>query len=186
MRTLLVVAGAPGPGKSSAVRAATAAYDRLPMNRDDYPARDALFRGGRLVAVELGRTRPDFPGTDTLPMNVNPTACRYLADAPEAPPLVVAEGARLSNRRFLAAGVAAGWRVILMHLDNPNAPQWRAGRAGRLGARQNEAWAKGRATAARNLADDPPAGVTVITVAAPTAVTVALTDLLQEAGHTNG
>lgn len=185
MTALIVVCGAPGAGKSSAVSAALSGYVRAPMEGAGGPARDALFESGRLVAVELGRHRDDFPGTDTLPMNINPVACGYLASPPEAPPAIVAEGARLSNRRFLTAGVEAGMRVTLLWLDNPLADRWRAERAARLGSTQNESWARGRATAARNLAAGAPDGVRVVRVTTPGAATVALRDLLTEGKETH-
>lgn len=185
MTNLIVVCGAPGAGKSSAVAAALASYDRAPMEGVGGPARDALFDSGRLVATELGRHRADFPGTDTLPMDINPTACEYLSSPPEAPPAIVAEGARLSNRRFLTAGVDAGMSVTLLWLDNPLAGRWRAERAARVGSVQNESWARGRETAARNLASEPPDGVRVVRVTTPDAATDELRDLLTEGKETH-
>jgi hypothetical protein len=67
--------------------------------------------------------------------------------------LLLAEGARLANERFLTAAVVSGWAVTLVHLDPRGAgEERRAKRAAELGKPpQNPSWVKGRITAARNL-----------------------------------
>lgn len=167
MTQLLLIVGEPGAGKTSAMREGTQHLNRLTIPPDTFPARDALLNPKGLVGVELGAQRGVFSGTDALPMDVNPKACAYIQNPPEQPAVVLAEGARLTNRRFLQAAVDAGAQVTLLHLDNPQADTWRAARAEQLGKTQNEQWAKGRATAARNLAANPPAGVQVVTVPHP-------------------
>lgn len=167
MTQLLLIVGEPGAGKTSAMREGTKHLSRLTMPKDQYPARDALLDPSGVQAVELGAQRGVFSGTDALPMDANPKACAYIQNPPEQPAVVLAEGARLANRRFLQAAVDAGAQVTLLHLDNPQADAWRAARAEQLGKTQNEQWVKGRATAARNLAANPPAGVHVVTVAHP-------------------
>ena len=164
---VLLLVGAPGAGKSTAMAQATEHLSRLAMPKDQHPARDALLNASGVQAVELGTRRGTFSGTDALPMDVNPRACAYLAAPPEQPAVVLAEGARLTNRRFLQAAVDAGAQVTLLHLDNPQADAWRTARAEQLGKTQNEQWVKGRDTAARNLAANPPAGVHVVTVHHP-------------------
>lgn len=176
--TLVYMVGAPGAGKSTAMRAATAGLVRTPMPVQPYIARDALFDNGRFVGVELGAQRPEFSGTDALAMNAITRAVRYLTDLPEQPPVIVGEGARLGNARFLTAAVDAGMDVTLLHLDNPDAQQWAATRAQRLGKEQNAAWAQGRATASVRLADDPPPGVQVLTVTSPEQATLQLQQAL--------
>lgn len=162
---LLYLVGGPGAGKSTVMRRATNGLERVPL--DGKPARDALLDPfGGVQAIELGARRGEFSGTDALPMNINPAACSYVARRPETG-LLLGEGARLANRRFLTAAVDAGWDVMLLHLDNPLADEWRARRAARVGAVQDESWARGRATAARNLAENPPRGVTVVTATTP-------------------
>lgn len=165
-RVLLLV-GAPGAGKSTAMAQATEHLSRLTMPKDQYPARDALLNARGVQAVELGTHRENFSGTDALPMDVNPRACAYLAAAPEQPAVVLAEGARLANRHFLQAAVNTGAEVILLHLDNPLAAHWREKRNKAMGKTQNPSWARGRETAARNLASNPPEGVSVKRVKTP-------------------
>lgn len=167
MTNLIYLIGPPGAGKSTAMHNATATLTRLPLPKDQHPARDTLLHHGELAAVELGQHRDTFPGTDTLPMSIINRAIPYLADPPEQPPLILAEGARLANKRFLTAAAEHCQHVHLIYLDNPHADTWRATRAQQLGKTQNESWAKGRATAARNLATNPPAGVDTTTVHHP-------------------
>lgn len=179
--TLLVVCGAPGAGKTTAVESATSGLLRAPMPRDEYPPREALIdESGAVRVVELGVRRPPFSGADTLSMSVVGRAEEYLAALPEAPRVVVADGARLSNRRFLAAGVALGMTVVLVYVDNPDAGRWRARRAEEMGsAGQSESWARGRATAARNLASSPPDGVEVVTVSGPGAAADEIRNIIE-------
>jgi hypothetical protein len=159
---LVYVVGEPGVGKSTAMAAATAGYLRtaVPAGRHSV-ARDILIhpRTYFIVGAELGRRRAGFPGTDTLPMNVCPAACRYVAGrALDETPLLLGEGARLGNRRFLTAAVDGGWKVHLVHIFGAAAA---AARREARGSQQNSAWVKGSATAAARLASQPPPKVTV-------------------------
>jgi hypothetical protein len=143
--------------------AATAGYARTAVPAEPHGvAREILIhpRTYRIVGVELGRRRAGFPGTDTLPMNVCPAACRYVAGrALDETPLLLGEGARLGNRRFLTAAVNSGWKVHLVHIFGaaPVVAAWRAAR----GSNQSAAWVKGMTTQAARLASQPPPKVTV-------------------------
>jgi len=169
---LVYLSGEPGVGKSTLMRQLTAGLLRhsLPAD-DDAPARDLLLtpRSRRVLAVELGRARDAFSGTDALPSAVIAAAERYVRDgrARDEAPLLLAEGARLACRRFLTAAVAGGWQVTLVHLRGEHlAAERRATRAATLGRPpQNPAWVKGRRTAAANLARDAQAwGVRLVVV----------------------
>lgn len=166
-RTLVYVTGEPGVGKSTLMGQLTGGWKRTHRPR---PGRDLLTYNGLTMAVELGRHRPDYPGTDALPMNAV-TACERYVQGPAKgeTDLLLGEGARLANARFLTAAVAAGWTVHLVHMLNPRAAAQR--RADR-GSHQAPAWVRGRATAARRLAAHPPPGVEVcqLNAAHPTAV----------------
>lgn len=165
---LLYLCGEPGVGKTWTMDQLTEGWTRLPLPPEaDAPARDALMTGpdgtGSVAAVELGRRRDTFSGTDALPQTVIGLAERYLW-TPEAP-LLLCEGARLANRRFLSAAVEADWRVVLALLSGAEAAgARRRARADALGVReQHPAWVLGRRTAAYNLAQLAPAlGCTVI------------------------
>lgn len=161
-RKLLYLIGEPGVGKTTTMAALTSRWENL-GEIADHPAR-TLFgqrRTGQVAAVELGRRRPGgFSGTDALPMAVITAAERHIRSGLAAAecPLMLAEGARLANRRFLGAAVEAGWQVHLAYLFGEVAAEMR--RTAR-GSTQNPVWLAGAATRARRLADDPPAGVTV-------------------------
>lgn len=76
--------------------------------------------------------------------------------------MVLAEGARLANRRFLTAAVESGYQVLLVLLDHADAERWREARSVEIGKHQNASWVKGRRSASMNLAADPPEGVKVL------------------------
>lgn len=168
MTKLIYMVGAPGAGKSTAMRSATNHFRRIPVYDDPLVSRDLIIdHAGKVLAVELGKRRADFSGTDALGMSVIGQAEDYLAKLPEAPGIVLAEGARLANARFLKSALDLGMDVSLLYLDNPEAGRWRTQRAAQLGKAQNETWVRGRATAAANLAASPPKGVKVVTVGHP-------------------
>ena len=161
---VMYLIGEPGVGKTTAMRQVTKAYSRAPIFQDDLCPRELLFaKAVHLVAVELGKQRGTFSGTDALAMNIIDRAERYMTELPDNPPFVLAEGARLANKRFLSHCVSVGHRVQLLYLDSPQlAYNQRALRELRTGKKQNESWVKGRASAAANLADNPPEGVEVL------------------------
>jgi hypothetical protein len=175
-RRLVYLSGEPGVGKSTLMREATSCWQRLPLPKDPgrAPARDLLgdIATGRIAAVELGRQRDTFSGTDALPSNCIDDAETWLRSGQAArhAPLLLAEGARLANRRFLTAAVESGYRVDLLHLSGMAvAAERRANRARMLNRpQQNPSWVKGRRTAAANLAlAAPDWGVQVLVVDAP-------------------
>lgn len=164
------MSGEPGTGKTWLMSQLTDGWLRtpLPPERGTAPARDLLTsRGGRVLAVELGRQRPGgYSGTDALPSAVIGDACTYLSSgrADAEAPLVLAEGARLANRRFLYTAAAVA-EVTLVCLVGPEvAAARRAARAAALGIDlQNPSWVQGRRTAAEHLAAelDTEPGITV-------------------------
>jgi hypothetical protein len=115
-----------------------------------------------LEAVELGKRRATFSGTDALPQAVIGDAIDWMISQTETD-LVFGEGARLGVRRFLSASAAAGYAVIVGYVEHAEIGGWRIAREHALGRAQNSSWVQGRATAARNLANDPGPGVTVVT-----------------------
>lgn len=180
---LVYLSGEPGIGKSTLMARITDPWQRYPQPpTPGAPARDLLVAHARPdpdsdspaprsgpVAVELGRHRDHFGGTDALPSAVIGAACAYLdsGQAATEAPLLLAEGARLANRRFLTRAVDAGWQVTLVHLYGTGIARARRHRRAEQLARppQNESWVKGRHTAAVNLVNGAPSwGVEVLTV----------------------
>lgn len=160
-KRLLYLVGEPGAGKSSLMARLTEGHPRVPVSQGGL-ARDLIVDppSGEVVAVELGRRRGAFSGTDALGMAVIGAAEAYLPRC-EAP-VLLAEGARLGNARFLSAAVRSGYAVTLALLEHDDAPAWRRGRSARLGKTQDPSWVAGRRTASRRLADSPPDGVEVL------------------------
>lgn len=155
MTHLVYIVGAPAVGKSTLLWALTGYCWREPCITG--VAHSALWapsqrvRDGeqsRVLALELGKQRGEYSGTDALPFNVQPPALRWLATRPH--PLVVGEGDRLGNISFLRALREDDIRCTLVHLSLPEdvlAQRWKTWRH-----RQDPAWRAGRATKAANTA----------------------------------
>jgi hypothetical protein len=159
---MVYLSGEPGVGKSTLMQEITRGWQRLHLPREPSraPARDVLADNrppGRIVAVEIGRQRGAFSGTDALPSDCINDACTYLisGQAAREAPLLLAEGARLANLRYLCAAVDAGYRVQLLHMHGEElAARRRSYRARDLAKpEQNAAWVKGRRTASARLAE---------------------------------
>lgn len=151
-KSLIYIVGEPGAGKSTALAAATADWRRFPQTA---PLAHDLLVGPHDVieAVELGKRREAFSGTDALPMNAITKAEQMLARPPA--PVIIAEGARLGVRRFFEHAVSLGYEVTLYNLTTPYAEKQR----GERGAEQKESWVKGARTRAANIASAAITGV---------------------------
>lgn len=155
-KSLIYVVGEPGAGKSTAMAAATSEYTRHPQQAP--LAHDLLVDESQIVAVELGKRRGTFSGTDALAMNAITRAEQLLRET--LAPVVLGEGARLGNRRFLEHAVGLGYEVTLYHLTTPHAEKQR----GERGAEQTESWVKGARTRAANIAAANIPGVDHVTI----------------------
>lgn len=145
MNRLVYLIGEPGAGKSTTMAALTARCDRV--SRRTPFAHDLLVRSREVVAVELGRRRRDFPGTDALALSVEPLARSWVPGSPA--PLVLAEGDRLATAGFLDAVYAAGFAVTLIWCRPP--AEVAAQRRRVRGSVQDPTWITGRATKTRRL-----------------------------------
>lgn len=104
-----------------------------------------LLSAGELAGYRLGRERELFAGTDALAMSVNPDAVKWVQEDP-LPEIIVGEGARLANKRFLTA-LEEKTNFLLVLVIADNAAQRREER----GSNQNQSWVQGRLTASVNL-----------------------------------
>ena len=144
MSDLVYLSGAPGAGKSTLMAALTEGLDRVAV-KDPVP-HDIIGTTG--AVAELGKRRNNFPGTDTLAMNIQPKAVAWIGTLPYR--VMLGEGDRLGNSGFLTAAVTAGYRVWLFHLGASG--ELLDQRCALRGSKQNLAWRAGRATKADNLA----------------------------------
>lgn len=158
---LLYLIGAPGAGKSTLMAKLTG---HLAREEQTEPVPHDVLRyriyGGEdkldgvpeeVIGAEIGRHREHFGGTDALPASIIEKAIPWIQTVPY--PLILGEGARLANKRFLTAAAEAGYTVHLGVVDHENVEEWRTARAELIGKTQDPAWVKGRATATRNLAE---------------------------------
>ena len=110
---MIYMIGEPGAGKSTLMARLTEPWERFVATGQ--PRRDLLLEGETIRAVELGKRRAGgFSGTDALGSSVITVAERWLYQ--HEAPIVLGEGARLANARWLKAGVDAGYRVTLVLL----------------------------------------------------------------------
>jgi ribose 1,5-bisphosphokinase PhnN len=143
---LLYLIGEPGAGKSTLMGELTAGVQAEQLDR---PVPHVAYRrGNTLIGVQLGRLREGTPGTDALAYNALPAVIDWLLTKPAS--LVLGEGARLANSRFLNTVRHAFDRVDLVHLVLP--PDVAEMRRLERGTTQAPAWVKGRRTSAYNLA----------------------------------
>jgi hypothetical protein len=148
-------AGEPGVGKSTAMSDLTDGYGREIVSHKlkGGPARETLTRDGETVGVELGRRfgpHPEgFPGTDAMSMSAIVGVESWLVSGAAATEtaLVLGEGARLANRRFVRACLIGGVKLTVVYFHDPAGAELR--RKARGGG-QNETWVRGQATRAAN------------------------------------
>lgn len=155
-KTLVYIVGEPGIGKSTTVAKVVANYNKVENYSAPIPHLVYADQDGIFTLAQLGKNRDNFSGTDALPMNIIESAAEFFKQYPY--PKILAEGARLANKRFLQIALDAGYKVVLVALEGETeALERRLAR----GSKQSESWIKGRRSASRNLADNPPNNVLV-------------------------
>lgn len=164
MTRALYIVGAPGVGKTSLMRELKASYRAGDAKRVTPGSQlwvTPLYDDDALVAVELGRQRASFGGTDALGMAVMPHALHWIRNAPSLPPLILGEGARLGTAGFLTE-LAKRADLTVLHLV-ASADALAARRAAR-GSTQSRAWMLGAETRARNAVARLSGAVRVVTL----------------------
>lgn len=149
MRTIYII-GAPGAGKSSAVKRALELVHWGNPTEVLKPIPHLDYGAG---CIQLGRVRETgFSGTDALGMAINPKAIDFIESSPAN--VVIGEGDRLANAGFLSAADRAGILTLVWIDVPPEIARERArARALRLGTKeQTESWWKGRYTKTSRLA----------------------------------
>jgi hypothetical protein len=153
----LYIIGQPGAGKSTLMAAFTdAVFDRQEPVTEPVAHRRLWHldlepgRKGLPDAIELGRRRIAFSGTDALSYSAGPKVAAFLRERPAR--LVLGEGDRLAHRSFFAAVTTAGYDLCVIHLDTGDylAAEYRRQR----GSTQAESWLKGRQTKVKRLAEE--------------------------------
>ena len=142
--TLLYLVGVPSSGKSTLMKELTRGLPRRPAGS---PVPHEWLGDG--AALELGKTRESFSGTDALSLGIQKKAIEFIEQHPAR--LILAEGDRLANDKFFSAVTAAGYRFELVYVDVP--ADVAAARRRARGSNQNVQWLTGRATKVRRLID---------------------------------
>ena len=152
MTTALYLIGEPGVGKTTLAQHLYPGLTPQPATRlNGQLWGQPLTRGHITRGVLLGRPRNGFSGTDALGMSVNPDATQW-AQQPHPYRLIIGEGARLTNHRFLTA-LHEHTTLTIAYLTATNTQERREARAQQLGTPlQSPQWVQGRQTATRNLA----------------------------------
>ena len=144
------IIGIPAAGKSSLVSAATENYLRFEATTP-FATEYICNQNGDIVALELGKQREKFSGTDALAMNVMPKACNWVQNPTEQFNTVIGEGDRLASKKFFEACINSPnvetLNVIHLQVSNETAQERRKQR----GSNQNETWLKSRETKVQNL-----------------------------------
>ena len=164
MSQSVYIVGAPGTGKSTLMDLLVSGLG-LEWGPPEKMRREVfvhtLLAEGEVRGVYLGVHRPEFPGTDALSASVHPQAVTWLQTA-ELPPLVLAEGVKLSSPKFLVHLDRVS-PLLLVHLTSD--PDTTAARVeGREHQLSKQYCAAGR-TRAANVAETMSAlGVPVLTI----------------------
>jgi predicted nucleotide kinase in modified base biosynthesis len=146
--TLVYLIGAPGAGKTTLMQALVAKCQPYRALRPF--GFTVLACPDSSEAAMLGITREGgFSGTDALSMSVQPKVEDWMRTAPYE--LVLGEGDRLGNVKFLSAMLNLNWRVNVAHLVA--SPDLLDIRCAERGSNQSATWRSGRATKVRRVGE---------------------------------
>jgi ribose 1,5-bisphosphokinase PhnN len=133
--TFVYIIGVPGSGKSTLMAELTKGHTVMEFSK---PIAHRWIGDG--LAMELGRKRDSFSGTDALALNVQPEAMRFVEQHPAR--LILAEGDRLANDKFFQKIVDSGYDFQLVWVNVR--PEVAEERRALRGSNQNATWLKGR------------------------------------------
>ena len=100
MKRVVYLIGPPGSGKS-AIMSELVAKLGLQFGREEHICRETTVQWLGPDAWMWGKWRDAFPGTDALGMAASRYLREWIEDGGEMPSLVLGEGVRLANLRFL-------------------------------------------------------------------------------------
>lgn len=142
-RHLTYIIGQPGCGKTTLVSALTAAQLASVVAK---PFAHVEYPNG---AVQLGKPRAEFGGTDTLAMSVQPKVVQWLEQDTPAAAAVFGEGDRLANAKFFQAVRDLSYTLTVVLVDVPD--KVASARCAQRGSKQDPTWLQGRRTKVANL-----------------------------------
>lgn len=151
MTITVILLGEPGSGKSTLTQELISNWTELTLELT--PVKHVTYDTPYGKALQLGWSRPPFSGTDTLGQAVITSVAKWYQEGIEG--IVVAEGDRLANDRFVRLAKDAGPTLIFYLNTDPRVAQERRitrARAFNLST-QNPSWILGRQTKHRNLAE---------------------------------
>lgn len=154
---LLYLIGPPGVGKTTGLRRALDGsvfreVIRRPFHHEAWFPHPGEMDAPAGYTLGVHDAPGGFAGTDALPMNVQPRVLGWLFDlsSPPTDRVVVGEGDRLANMKFLLPARNQGWKVTVCRLTG--SPEALQARRDARGSNQDRTWIKGRETKVENLA----------------------------------
>lgn len=152
MSQAIYLIGAPGVGKSTLTAALLEPLTTTAPQEHDQPVAHTCYDNGW---AHLGKAGKTFPGTDTLPYTAIDTIEAWL-DSDDRPNRLIGEGDRLAVDRFIKCLHRNYEHVVLLHLttyDPAITYERMLQRASEHELKpQSDAWWRGRARKAANLA----------------------------------
>ena len=148
---VIVIGGYPGSGKSTIMRGVIKELEQQGKRFKDNRKGIISYMETDGITI-LGTYAPDekFPGTDRLPLNAQPDACKFIREiAATGKDVVILEGDRLFNDKMLTFLNETGYNVVLCIVFT--AKHLLESRRERR-SEQNASWRKGRETKVDRLA----------------------------------
>lgn len=141
---LLLIIGPPASGKTTLANALTDtlsyAIEKKPFWHTIYYTGEGFPFGSQLGWKPEAGPNASFGGTDRLAFDVLPAALKWLKGRPH--PMLLVEGDRLSNTRFVDGAMMAGYDIEIAEMRTPQGVL----NSRRASRHQNEPWTRGRET----------------------------------------